>query len=442
MKIQSLNNATTFIQSKKDKIVLDPWVIGSLYQNSWSAFPYFENCKEYFKNITHIIITHLHSDHFDPETLKLINKNAKILIPDLKFNSFMLKILRDLNFNDINFLKLSSWHKISENFSIYIIPPLNEMAQEMKLYEKFNDNNNIAIDTGIIINEKISETSHIFLADNSPYDLDAFKKNVGDLKYSSFWFPYNGFAGDYPLCYDNLSFNEKKKISLEMSIRREKCNLEAISFCKPKLLFPYSSDFTLHGPYENDFFKVHDDNFYYKYKYAKRIENLTKIKALALYGPDNVIFEKNGKIKINLLSNDKQKKLQIKTKKELNFPDVNIKTPIIDEIRLSLKAMFGRIKKYNLTTDGIEDWFLNIKTEKNLFIIDLEKQTVSLFEKTNFKTSTKNILLMKSSEKILRGLMQRKIHFDNAQIGCYLSWERKPNKYNKGLYDALCFFHL
>ena len=73
MKIQSLNNATTFIQYKKDKIVLDPWVVGSLYQNSWSAFPYLENCKEYFENISHIIITHFHSDHFDPETLKLIN---------------------------------------------------------------------------------------------------------------------------------------------------------------------------------------------------------------------------------------------------------------------------------------------------------------------------------------------------------------------------------
>ena len=85
---------------------------------------------------------------------------------------------------------------------------------------------------------------------------------------------------------------------------------------------------------------------------------------------------------------------------------------------------------------------MNIKTEKNLFSIDLEKQTVSLSDKDNFKSDKKNILLMKSSEKILRGLMQRKIHFDNAQIGCYLSWERKPNKYNKPLYDALCFFHL
>lgn len=211
MKIQNLNNATTFITSKLDKIVLDPWVVGNLYQNSWSAFPYFENYKNFFDNISHVLITHFHADHFDPETLKLINKNAKIVIPNLKFNSIMKKSLDELGFKKIIFLELSKWHKITESLSIYIIPPLNEMAQEIQLYEKFNENNNIAIDTGVIIYDNISETSHIFLADNSPYDLNAFKEHTKGLKCSSFWFPYNGFAGDYPLCYDNLSINEKKK---------------------------------------------------------------------------------------------------------------------------------------------------------------------------------------------------------------------------------------
>ena len=33
MKIKCLNNATTFIDSGTDKIVLDPWVVGNLYHN-------------------------------------------------------------------------------------------------------------------------------------------------------------------------------------------------------------------------------------------------------------------------------------------------------------------------------------------------------------------------------------------------------------------------
>ena len=59
-----------------------------------------------------------------------------------------------------------------------------------------------------------------------------------------------------------------------------------------------------------------------------------------------------------------------------------------------------------------------------------------------FKNTNKKILLLKTNENIVRGLMQKKIHFDNAQIGCYLSWERDPNEFEKSLYDSLCFFHM
>ena len=442
MKIQNLNNATTFISSDKDKIALDPWVVGSLYQNSWSSFPYYSDYVKYFENISHVIITHFHADHFDPETLKLIDRNSEVIIPELKFNSIMEKTLKNLNFKNVKFLKLSEWHKISDNFSIYIIPPLNEMAQEIELYEKYNDTNSIAIDTGIILNEKNSNTNHIFLADNSPYDLNAFKKHIGKIDYSSFWFPYNGFAGDYPLCYDNLSMKEKKKISLDMSLKREKFNLDAIEACDPKLLFPYSSDFTLHGPYEKEFFKVHEEVFFYKYKYAKRIEKITNKKSLALYGPDNIVFKNNGDFEINLLSKIEQKKLKTFNNNVLTFPEINKNNSLIDEIKLSLKAMFQRVQKYNLAMDGVDDWFFNIKTENNLFCVDLKNQTVKEIQKVDKKNFDKNVLLLKSTEQILRCLMQRKIHFDNAQIGCYLSWERHPNKFNKSLYDALCFFHI
>ena len=120
---------------------------------------------------------------------------------------------KELKFENICLLDLSCWHKVSKNFSLYIIPPLNEMAQELEKYEKLSEANKsyIAIDTGFIINDHITNTNHIFLGDNSPYDLNLFKKHIGNLKYSSYWFPYNGFAGDYPLCYDSISIKEKKK---------------------------------------------------------------------------------------------------------------------------------------------------------------------------------------------------------------------------------------
>jgi len=443
MKIQSLNNATTIINSADDKIILDPWVVGDLYQNSWSPFPYFKDFKKYFTSISHILISHLHADHFDPETLKLIDKKAKVIIPNLKFNSIMVKTLKELKFEDVSLLELSCWHKISNNFSLYIIPPLNEMAQEIKNYEKLDETNNgnIAIDTGFIINDHKTNTNHIFLADNSPYDLNQFKKHIGNLKYSSYWFPYNGFAGDYPLCYDNLSIKEKRNISLNISLIREKSNIDAINSCKPDVIFPYSSDFSLHGKYKKDFFKVHDEEFFYKYKYSKRIEKLTKVRSLALYGDDFVKFNINGRVDCKLFSDQKQKTINKTTKTKLTFPEVINDKPILEELNISLKKMFERVEKFNLNTKGLKDWCLKIKTENNTYSLDFNDRIVHIDDKRKKKID-KKILLLKANENIIRALMQRKLHFDNTQIGCYLSWERYPNIYEKSIYDSLCFFHL
>ena len=40
-------------------------------------------------------------------------------------------------------------------------------------------------------------------------DLKSVDKN---LKINTAWVPINGYAQDYPFCYDNISINEKKKL--------------------------------------------------------------------------------------------------------------------------------------------------------------------------------------------------------------------------------------
>ena len=59
----------------------------------------------------------------------------------------------------------------------------------------------------------------------------------------------------------------------------------------------------------------------------------------------------------------------------------------------------------------------------------------------NYKLKKK--LMLKTDENILRCLLQRKIHFDNAQIGCYLNWERSPkDEFNLNLYGLLNFLYI
>ena len=90
MILKNINNATTSISDKNFKMLMDPWILGDLYQNSWRPSPKQRINSEWFKNIDHIFISHLHEDHWDLKTLKKINNNVKILIPNFGFHSFIL----------------------------------------------------------------------------------------------------------------------------------------------------------------------------------------------------------------------------------------------------------------------------------------------------------------------------------------------------------------
>ncbi len=85
MKLKSLNNASVLIESRNDFILVDPWLVGSLYQESWSPSVKLKN-SNFLKNINKVFISHLHKDHWDSETIKLLDPETEFYIPNFNFN--------------------------------------------------------------------------------------------------------------------------------------------------------------------------------------------------------------------------------------------------------------------------------------------------------------------------------------------------------------------
>ena len=75
--------------------------------------------------------------------------------------------------------------------------------------------------------------------------------------------------------------------------------------------------------------------------------------------------------------------------------------------------------------------------QKNFYNINFKnKEITNTFDKKG------KYLLLKISNKILRCILERKLHINNCMVSFILSWERKPNYYNKLLYDSLSFLHI
>ena len=437
--IRSLNNASTLFEKDDDILLIDPWLLGDLYYKSWSPVKKLEDLS-FLEKVKNVIITHLHEDHWDLDTLKLLKNDVNIYFPDLPMNGVISRDLKKINLEG-NTIKIGEKFKISENFVGEFIEPLNGLALSNN-YIKDYEIDATNIDTGILINERNSKTNHLVLCDNSPYDLKRLDRVIEKRPLTTFFYPFNGFAQDYPLCYQNLSTQEKKEISYDLSLKREDFLIHAIKHLRPEYVFPHSSDFLQNGPFSEVFTEIHPHEFLSRKAYSKRVQSLLdsigiESKSDYLEMEDQATFRVDKSLKID---RDIFKSKTCSHKLDIDYPKNSFdkKFEIKDLLEESLKEMFKRTSRYKLNLSGLEDWVFEINiNQKETYYLDFELK--KLVTKINNK---KNILTLNTNKKIMLALLNRKMHWNNAQIGSFLSWKRNPDIFCDSLYKSLNFLHL
>ena len=77
MKVRYLYSACVEIETPKLRILCDPWFSEGAFDGSWYHFPKVKNPINIIKKPDLIYISHIHSDHYDPEFLKKIMPQAR-----------------------------------------------------------------------------------------------------------------------------------------------------------------------------------------------------------------------------------------------------------------------------------------------------------------------------------------------------------------------------
>lgn len=438
LKIRSLNNATTCFSYNEESIIVDPWIVGNLYENTWSPTALMQDLS-FLKNVSKVVISHLHEDHWDIESIKHLNKDTEFHIPDLKLNFIISNKLIELGYLNIFKHKINKTVQISKNFKLKFIEPLNTFGQEIGKYIDGYETSATNIDCGILINHIDTQSNHLLLCDNTPYDHLRLKEVLKKEHINSLWYPYNGYAQDYPLCYDNLNLKEKRDISLKMSLKREEYIVKTIKEISPDYTFPHSSDFILNTRRE-EFFKVHSNEFMERKLYHKRLQkkldelNIKSISQFlnisdeALFVDNKFLIERN----------------KYELKKIINLPEkqnnkIDIEISNIEKLlEKSVSGMFERIKRFNIKTEtSLNEWLLQINLENFSYYIDFsQKKTLKSLD-----TNNRKILSLEIDKLTLYKLLNRELHWDNAQIACILNWRRNPNIFNESLIRSINFLH-
>ena len=134
MKLHQLRNATMIIEYSGKRFLLDPMFAGAgvndgsaadmpIINNPWPLHNLPLPPKDIIKNIDAVIITHLHTDHFDKYAQEILPKEIKIFVQDFydknalekeKFNNIEILSEDGTSFDGVTLYKTKCMHGVRE----------------------------------------------------------------------------------------------------------------------------------------------------------------------------------------------------------------------------------------------------------------------------------------------------------------------------------------
>jgi len=333
--ITFVNHASVIFSHKNIRLITDPWLFGSAFNNGWKLLSQSKFEINNFKNITHIWFSHEHPDHFHPLVLNEIPENIRkkitILFQDTLDHRVAKKCER-LNFKQVIEMKPTEYISLNDEFKIKCVP---NSTYDSWFYAKIADKKILNINDCMV--DSVSQAKII-------------KKKIGEVDILLTQFGYASWVGN------------PEDVKLRIDASREKLKRIQIQdkIFKPKFIIPFASFVRF----------SHKDNHYMNDQ-MNRIENVEKFInektnsiPIVLYSGDIWSGEEriDNSISIKKYTNDLQKNLEL-------YDDLKIIE--FDELQKLASAYIDNIiKRNNWTFVSLLHKFNFFKTT-NIFLEDL-----------------------------------------------------------------------
>ena len=416
MKFKFIGNAGgIFTGSGGTRILCDPWIVDGVFEDAWYHYPPLKTKLSDIKDVDAIYVSHIHPDHYDEKNFDF-PKNIPLIILNEGPN-FLKKNLINKGYSNFIEIKNDETKEFKE-FQLTLYKPFSKHIFEESLIGNLIDSALVLENNGV---------TAINFNDNQP-DEEAcnFLKN----KFKSIdlaMLAYNA-AGPYPSCYDNLTKEEKigeHKRILKRNFE-QLCNI--IPILQPRSVLPFAGSYIIGG------------KNYYKNEYL----GTTTWDECAEHLNENLKFD----TKVFCLRENQT--YDIKNQKQLEKYeklDVNEMKKYI----LSLKD-----KKYEYEMDEMPN-ISKLKDEINLassrFIDKVKKFKIELKSNVYLKIKDENIQIVKGNEsnrhiycdldlRLLKRILHKKAHWNNAEIGTHINFKRIPNKMEPDFHTCMSFFCL
>lgn len=420
MKVKFISNACCIVETNTGtQILTDPWIENGVFEGSWCHFHKLKTTINDLKNIDAIYLSHIHPDHYDDRFFNF-PKDIPIIVLDHGLN-FLHRKLLDSGYK--NLIKIKDKETIKfKDLELTLFSPFSG-------HNFFEENTKIGnlIDSGIVYE---ADNQKIFNANDNNPNPEACKElkerfGVFDISMMN----YNS-AGPYPACFNNLNDDEKISEHFNNLERNVDYLYENLKILNSKYFLPFAGAYVLGGKLS------HKNRYLGTMTWDKCIEMLNKKNSIqgteyiALREQD--IFDldtgMSNKEYIPIDENEIKNYIQNVLAK-IKYPYENDSIPniekLIKDLVLSSSKMYERLNRIKL----IPDMDVYIK---------VEDKSINVLSAENPKGKIECSLDL----RLLKRILDRKSHWNNAEIGCHIEFNRSPNYYSPDIHTALQFLHL
>jgi len=429
MKVTYIANACVIYEQEGFKLLTDPWLVNGAFEGSWCHAPAIRTKPEDVANVDAIYISHIHPDHYDPETLKHFRKNIPIVILKGPGNFFQ-KSLEKLGFTNLIVLNDQEPYQLGP-FRLTLFAPFDT-------HHMFHSTVGNLLDSSILLETENDRLLNI--NDNIPSlaAAEKLKKTYSDftmiqMQYCS--------AGPFPSCFNQLDSKQKVLAGQEVTERYLSHFYNLAKIFKPKFLVPFAGEFVLGGSqsYKNQFLGTTTVD--HAYEYVKTRDPAMQI----IRFNEGLTFDTAKDEIINGKYESHDPKAQAEHIQnflsKITYP-YEKHSESLDEINVFLRQNLAQARERLWTWQQKLNFFseLNsyIKVGDEWFWFNWSSPE-SKFLQGSFQQP---YLKCSMHPNLLKRILLKQSHWNNAEVGCHIDYERVPDIYSPDVHTLLSFLHL
>ncbi len=443
MKIKLYRSATVGIEFKGFKILQDPWLADGAYYGSWFHYPSFDlsaNIEE-INSYDAIYISHIHPDHCDDQTMKMIDKKIPIYIH--KFHAKFLKAKLERFGFKVFEIDNGKRTEIKRGIFINIFAADNCNPELCYKFLGCADPNvkgeSQQIDTLCIIDDNNNTLMNV---NDCPVDLakSTFNKIIKNYEKIDIMLVGYQNASPYPQCFNNLNIDQKKTVGKKVAKNCLNKALTYINSIQPKYFLPFAGTYVLAGKLSSLNETRGVPNIDQAYEYLEK--NQTVSKAIKINPGSTFDFiSKTASQKYEKFNTiNYQSFLKKISKVKMDYEKDPV--PSFEEIFSLAKGAYKKFLEKKLVNNVILTTDIIIDVDQKLIRLPHNKNELEIFETEKFENGGKYVKY-KTDIRLLKRLLlgPRYAHWNNAEIGSHIFFFRNPDVFDRNVYQSMCYFH-